>query len=95
MASFGWTGPTGQEDHFQKWTTLTGKFLHKSKHSIKFYFSTEISENVGIMKSTPSFSCPKEGLVVTSKGGVALLRMLRRFSNQSLTSSLLLRNDLP
>ena len=53
-----------KEDHLQKWTTLTGKFLHKSKHSIKFYFSTEISENVGIMKSTPSFSCPKEGLVV-------------------------------
>ena len=64
MASFGWTGPTGQRGPLPEWTTLTGKFLHKSEHSIKFYFSTEFSENVGIMKSTPSFSCPKEGLVV-------------------------------
>lgn len=39
-----------KEDHLWRWTTLTGKFPHRPKHSI--YFSTKISENFGLMEST-------------------------------------------
>ena len=57
--SFGWTGPTVQEDHLWRWTILTGKFLRRPKRPI--YFSTEISENFVIMESTPYYSwCLKD-----------------------------------
>ena len=57
--SFGWTGPTVQEDHLWRWTILTGKFLRRPKRPI--YFSTEISENLVIMESTPYYSwCLKD-----------------------------------
>ena len=39
-----------KEDHLWRWTTLNGKFPRGPKRSI--YFSTEISENFGIMEST-------------------------------------------
>ena len=40
-----------KEDHLWRWTTLTRKFPRRPKRSI--YFSSEISENFGIMESTP------------------------------------------
>ena len=40
-----------KEDHLWRWTTLTGKFPCWPKRSI--YFSSEISENFGIMISPP------------------------------------------
>ena len=54
--SFGRTGATVQEDHLWRWTTLTGKFLHRP-----IYFWTEISENFVIMESTSYYSwCLKD-----------------------------------
>ena len=54
--SFGRTGPTVQEDHLWRWTTLTGKFLHRP-----IYFWTEISETFVIMESNSYYSwCLKD-----------------------------------
>ena len=52
--SFGRTRPTVQEDHFWKWTILTGKFPSRPKRPI--YFWTKIFGNFGIMESTLCYS---------------------------------------
>ena len=51
-ASIGRTEPNRpvKEDHLWRWTTSTGKFPGRPKRSIDF--STEISDNLGIMESS-------------------------------------------